>query len=105
MVDSFRQWVGKWITPFTLISIFGGIVWGAQLNFLALRTAESVASQRVISELVRSEMQEVAINSTRTAALNEALFAQLQDLVDRVERNESLIYRNGLNRTPNPETP
>jgi len=34
----------KWITPTTLITIFGGIVWGIQLNFVVLEHTKQIAA-------------------------------------------------------------
>ena len=46
-------WVDKWVTPTTLLTIFGGVVWGIQLNFAVLNHASQLA--QIDSEMLAHE--------------------------------------------------
>jgi len=46
-------WVDKWVTPTTLLTAFGGVVWGIQLNFAVLNHTTQLA--KINTEMVTHE--------------------------------------------------
>ena len=46
-------WVERWVTPTTLLTAFGGVVWGIQLNFAVLHHASQLA--QINTEMIAHE--------------------------------------------------
>jgi hypothetical protein len=44
MPREFSEWKERWITPTTLMALLGGIVWGIQLNFLAVHNSNAITN-------------------------------------------------------------
>ena len=46
-------WVERWVTPTTLLTVFGGVVWGIQLNFAVLHHSTQLA--KINTEMIAHE--------------------------------------------------
>lgn len=78
------SWWEKWLNPTTAMAIFGAIVWGIQLNFIALQNREDIgkleATQTRIVDLVQAQ-QEQSIRQT-------VLLEQLERRIRNAEANQ-----------------
>ena len=111
-VDSFNEFVKKWMTPATVLTAFGAVVWGVQLNIISVKNSETGAANaqaiRVLTERVTSdefELQRTALlleqTSANLAALkraSEAHNAEAEKWKRQIIRNQDELNR--LNNDP-----
>jgi len=72
MADSFNAFIQKWITPMTVLSLFGAIAWGLQHNFLLMEhNALLIVHEREIDELKAND-------ATVSISLAEGIVVQRQ---------------------------
>ena len=86
--------IEKWATPAGLAIVCGIVIWLAQMERRTVDNAERLAEYQFTVKTISENQAEIASALARTTALHEALFAQVQQLDDRIERNESLIIQN-----------
>ena len=98
MADTFKDFVSKWSQPaiwITLVtSIIYGIIWLVQLNVATLDGA--IERTQILMELreIRNDVSRQAINDAKTAAVLESLVRTVDNLEQRMTRNESWISDN-----------
>jgi len=78
----------KWITPTTLIAIFGGIVWGIQLNFIVLEHTKEIASIQRESDILDTMSQTNADSIIRLTAIIDELERRIQSNSKHREQHE-----------------
>ena len=102
------KWWERWVNPTTLLALFGGIVWGVQLNMLVTVHATKLGGQA--SAIYRNSEDINTIDKTlaRMVTLMEVMNTKVDDLYtsydahleDSVEIREKILrneYRNGHN--------
>ena len=89
-----QQIIEKWATPAGLVIALGLVIWLVQLEARSINNAQSIARSEQALESVANAVAKSTAALARTSALQDALFNQVQQLDDRMERNESLIIMN-----------
>lgn len=102
MTEDIKKLVRQWATPsivITLITtIIYGIIWGVQLNEVAITHAQTLGIlNKEVKDLRREQVSSAVLNA-RTAAVLEALAKQVDALESRMTRNESWITDNREHR-------
>jgi len=92
--DSFDRFTHRWVTPASLMVLFGAVVWGVQLNLITLQSVERIAA--LSEESIELSRKVAALEAQRYEI--SALLASTADTLDkitaRIERNEGFIFRN-----------
>ena len=86
--------VDKFATPTSLVILVGLIIWLVQLEQRSISNKAQLAEQAVMDATIVAKLAEVTTQLARTAALNDALFNQVQGIDNSMNRNESLIIQN-----------
>ena len=86
MADSFNEFIQKWITPLTLLTFFGAIVWGVQLNIITIQHTEAIASQQRQLHILEED------DNTTAISLAQGIIVQ-QQMVRALERIEKKVTR------------
>lgn len=71
----------KWFTPATLTIVFGGVVWGVQLNFAVTQLVEEIG--RVKASAVRAELRADTMSESLVRAA--VILERVERRLDRVE--------------------
>lgn len=111
-VDSFNLFIQKWVTPATVVIVFGAIVWGVQLNVLSLQHTRAIAANH--EKIIQLESREIKteFDLQRTALLLEQTSANLAELktahdnhIQEAERWKRRILLNEERTKPRSEAP
>ena len=84
----------KWGTPAGAVIVLGVVIWLIQLESRSINNKAELAQQAITDATIAAKLAEVTTQLARTAALNDALFNQVQGLDNSMNRNESLIIQN-----------
>lgn len=79
-VDSFNAFIQKWVTPATVVIVFGAIVWGVQLNIVSLQNARGIAANGEKLDAMAERLVGDEFDLQRTALLLEQASANLANL-------------------------
>jgi len=88
------QIIERWATPAGLMIVVGLVIWLVQLESRSIANAQNIARSDIAIASVANAVAASTASLARTSALQDALFNQVQQLDDRMERNESLIIQN-----------
>lgn len=88
-VDSFNLFIQKWVTPATVVIVFGAIVWGVQLNIVSLQHAKAIAANHTAIESLAEKVISDEFDLQRTALLLEQTSANLAELKRATEQHAS----------------
>lgn len=88
------RWWEAWTTPAAFLVLFGGIVWGVQLNFVVLQHTKEIATLQQNQNKIVELMSEQSERCLRTTLLIDSL----SDRMERYERSMGWGHRqNTLN--------
>ena len=76
-MDSFQEFTSKWITPATLVIMFGAIVWGIQLNVAVMQNAKAIAALTTTLEGVKEKQAEHDLAWARAVVIQDQLLERL----------------------------
>lgn len=77
------KWWDKWMSPAGLMVVFGGLVWGIQLNFAVLTQQADIAGLKEAYDKQQQINHEHALQMTRIALLID----QVVEKVERLDRD------------------
>ena len=76
--------IQRWLTPTSLAILFGAIVWGIQLNFVALHNAEELSVLKEAIQTIQDVDQRVLTAQARNTVVQ-------QHLLDRMTDHEAMM--------------
>lgn len=79
-VDSFNAFINKWVTPATIVVVFGAIVWGVQLNIATLQNSKAHAANGVAIDKLAERVTADEFTQQKTALLLQQVSANLARL-------------------------
>lgn len=79
-IDSFNAFVQKWVTPATVVIVFGAIVWGVQLNLLSLQHTRAIAANHTAIKAINDRLTADEFSLQKTALLLEQTAARLAEV-------------------------
>lgn len=100
-VDAFNAFIQKWVTPATVVIVFGAIVWGVQLNILSLQHAQAIARNHEAVKSLDQRLTSAQFDAQKMALLLEqatqhlaAVQKSLDDHYREAEQWKRQIIRN-----------
>lgn len=88
-VDSFNLFVSKWVTPATVVIVFGAIVWGVQLNFLMLEHSRAIGLHAEKISTLGIEQKNLEFNAQKTAIILDQAVRSLSDIIIKIETHDA----------------
>jgi hypothetical protein len=88
MVDTFKSFLDKFLTPLTFTSILGLVIWGVQLNFQVLEMTRIVSTQQRELASVIQEHRDYEVSIARTAIIQNEMLKQLDYLGNKLDAHE-----------------
>ena len=76
-MDSFQEFTSKWITPATLLIMFGAVVWGIQLNVAVVANAKAVGAVTASQKDLQAKQAEHDLAWARAVVIQEQLLERL----------------------------
>ena len=98
--DSFDRFTHRWITPASIMVLFGAVVWGVQLNLITLQSVERIAALSEQSIDLSRKVAALEAHRYEISALLASTAATLDKITDRIERCEGFIFGNNKNSQP-----
>lgn len=77
------QWYDKWINPSSMIALFGGVVWGVQLNFAVLANSDNIGQLRGRTQKVEITDQKQNTQLARISVILENIEWRMNRLEDK----------------------
>ena len=98
--DSFDRFTHRWVTPATLLTLLGAVVWGVQLNLVTLDTVKNLAILNETHKKTAIEIKELDRVLLQATVVLEAAVKTQAALEKRMSRNEVWIIqnRNGVSK-------
>ena len=90
-----RTLIEKWASPAGIAIVIALVIWLVQLNQNAIRNAEAIGSMKASQSLLAKEMAGLGLTLQRTVALQEAIWIQVENIDDKFEKHEQMMYQNG----------
>ena len=78
----------KWASPAGILVLFGGIVWGVQLNVATMNLTKQMAVMDGKSEELSHEMAKISQNNVRTSMILATLTKDVEKAVNHVHDHE-----------------
>lgn len=89
--------INKWSGPAGVMVLLGAIVWGVQLNIGMLKLVDEIGQLKEENIQQRLDQTTLANDVVRTAAILQSVANQLDNLEQRMTRNEGWISDNRAN--------
>ena len=78
----------KWISPAGILVLFGGVVWGVQLNVATMNLTKQMSGLSGKTDELSHEMSEIAQNNVRTSMILSALTKDIDRALEHTEEHE-----------------
>jgi hypothetical protein len=88
MVDSFNDFVQRWITPFTVLTFFGAVIWGVQLNYITLQLTEAVAVQKDQIDRLRRDDAAVSVTLAQGIMVQQHIVKALERIEEQLDQHD-----------------
>jgi hypothetical protein len=85
--EDVSKWFDKWISPVTIMSLIGAIIWGVQLNAVALGNSKELAALTAVVS------NNVEVNIEQSTQL-----ARIASTLDAIDQRHSETHRHVLER-------
>ena len=87
-VDSFNNFIDKWITPATIMVAIGAIIWGVQLNIATLQQGERIGVHDKAIDRLQKQQYQLENQMVRVSTLLDSTAKRLEVMEERAREHE-----------------